>query len=60
MMSAADPYHPDRITHPLKRSGERGFVGAHRCLACGYVGTGGVMFGTSNLMLPSDRDDGRS
>jgi hypothetical protein len=22
-------------------------IGTHRCLACGYVGTGGVMFGTS-------------
>jgi hypothetical protein len=31
-------------------------VGVHRCLRCGYVGTGGVMFGTSNPVRPAERD----
>lgn len=33
-------------------------LGVHRCLGCGYVGTGGVMFGTSNTIPPSERTDG--
>jgi hypothetical protein len=36
----------------------RGFflaVGVHRCLGCGYVGTDGVMFGTSNPVPPDAR-----
>lgn len=31
-------------------------IGTHRCLACGYVGTGGEMFGTSNPIPPTHRD----
>ena len=32
-------------------------IGVHRCLGCGYVGVGGVMFGTSNPIPPALRDD---
>jgi hypothetical protein len=31
-------------------------LGNHRCLACGYAGRGGVMFGTSNMTPPTERD----
>lgn len=30
-------------------------IGIHRCLGCGYVGPGGVMFGTSNMQPPTER-----
>jgi hypothetical protein len=30
-------------------------IGVHRCLACGYVGQAGAMFGTSNPVPPRRR-----
>ena len=33
--------------------GHFGAIGVHRCLACGYVGTEGVMFVDEGRLLPS-------
>lgn len=40
-------YPPRRWTCPCGKSHSRGHfqaIGQHRCLGCGYVGTGGVMW----------------
>lgn len=44
---------PCGVTH---QRGHFGGIGVHRCLACGYVGTAGVMFDESEPMPEGGRD----
>lgn len=57
-------YPPRRWTCPqCALSHSRGHflsIGSHRCLGCGYVGGGGVMWDPKSELAPVDLDAARS